>query len=155
MSQLRIKPGQIAGLMDIIRVDMIVRANIGSIVETGTTIGIPEETGMTVGISVETGMTIGIMVETNTCENYGISVLKMRGLVINLMAFKHLLQSTHFQAFADHSSLVNIVRSKREQPSDRFKKLLENVSNFSMDYGITMVKNVWYVTSYPGQFLRA
>ncbi len=113
MSQLRIKPGQIAGLMDIIEVNMIVRPNIGSIVETGMTIGIPIETGMTIGISVETGMTIGIMVETDTITGIGLAAPVGVGSLIGAVEVGHLLQTGRLTiGKGQQIGIVTIVVSK-------------------------------------------
>ncbi len=70
-----------------------------------------------------------------SAARYGISELEMTGLVINIMAFRYLLRGNHFQSYVDHSSLCHIMRSKIEPPTDRFKRLMEKISDFSFDLG--------------------
>ncbi len=66
-------------------------------------------------------------------QRYGVSELELTGLYLNVMAFRHILKSTHFTAFVDHSALVNILKSKKEPPTIRMRKLIERLSDFSFD----------------------
>lgn len=69
------------------------------------------------------------------CARYSISELELQGLVYNISCFKYLLRGTHFQAFVDHSSLVQIVKAKSEPPTTRLRKLLEKLGEYSFDLG--------------------
>ncbi len=48
----------------------------------------------------------------DACVRYSISELECTGLLINILAFKHILSSVTFEAYVDHSSLVQIMKSK-------------------------------------------
>ena len=62
---------------------------------------------------------------------YSVSELEYKGLVLNVTAFRNILCSVSFYAVVDHSALVEIQRSKREPPTQRFKKLIEQLSDYS------------------------
>ncbi len=66
-------------------------------------------------------------------QRYGISELELTGLYINIESFKHILKSTHFQAVVDHSALVTILKSKKEPPTLRMRKLIEKLSDYSFE----------------------
>ena len=57
-------------------------------------------------------------------ERYSVSELEYKGLIMNVNAFKNILRSVSFYAVVDHSALVEIQRSKREPPTQRFKKFI-------------------------------
>ena len=63
--------------------------------------------------------------------NYSVSELEYKGLIVNIQAFKNILRSVSFYAVVDHSALVQIQESKREPPTQRFKKFLEQLSDYS------------------------
>ena len=48
----------------------------------------------------------------------------------NVTAFKHLLRNANFHVYCDHSALVHILKAKREPPTLRLKKLIENLSEY-------------------------
>ena len=52
-------------------------------------------------------------------------------LAINIALFKHLLRHAYFTVVIDHSALVYILRSKKEPPTLRPKKLIEILSGYS------------------------
>jgi len=62
---------------------------------------------------------------------YSVSELEYKGLCINIHAFRNILRSVPFRAVVDHSALVQIQTSKKEPPTERFKKLLESLSDYS------------------------
>ena len=49
------------------------------------------------------------------------------------VAFKHLLRNANFHVYCDHSALVHILKAKRELPTLRLKKLIENLSEYKFD----------------------
>ena len=51
----------------------------------------------------------------------------------NVAAFKHLLRNANFDVYCDHSALVHILKAKREPPTLRLKKLIENLSEYKFD----------------------
>ena len=66
-------------------------------------------------------------------ERYSISELELTGVMANVVAFKHLLRNANFHVYCDHSALVHILKAKRELPTLRFKKLIENLSEYRFD----------------------
>ena len=65
--------------------------------------------------------------------NYSISELELTGVMANVAAFKHLLRNANFHVYCDHSALVYILKAKREPPTLRLKKLIENLSEYKFD----------------------
>ena len=65
--------------------------------------------------------------------NYSISELELTGVMANVAAFKHLLRNNNFHVYCDHSALVYILKAKREPPTLRLKKLIENLSEYKFD----------------------
>ena len=65
--------------------------------------------------------------------NYRISELELTGVMANVAAFKHLLRNANFHVYCDHSALVHILKAKREPPTLRLKKLIENLSEYKFD----------------------
>ena len=65
--------------------------------------------------------------------NYSISELELTGVMANVAAFKHLLRNANFHVYFDHSALVHILKAKREPPTLRLKKLIENLSEYKFD----------------------
>ena len=66
-------------------------------------------------------------------ERYSISELELTGDMANVVAFKHLLRNANFHVYCDHSALVHILKAKRELPTLRLKKLIENLSEYKFD----------------------
>ncbi len=64
-----------------------------------------------------------------------------------MLAFKHILSSVTFEAFVDHSALVQIIKSKNEPPTQRLKKIVEKLSAFSFSLGYVKGKSL-LVTDY-------
>ena len=65
--------------------------------------------------------------------NYSISELELTGVMANVATFKHLLRNANFHVYCDHSALVHILKAKREPPTLRLKKLIENLSEYKFD----------------------
>ena len=68
-----------------------------------------------------------------SAQRYSISELELTGIYANVLAFKHLLRNVHFTLYCDHSTLVHIMNGKKELPTLRLKKLIENLSDFKFD----------------------
>ena len=66
-------------------------------------------------------------------ERYSISELELTGVMANVAAFKHLSRNANFHVYCDHSALVHILKAKREPPTLRLKKLIENLSEYKSD----------------------
>ena len=54
-------------------------------------------------------------------------------MMANVAAFKHLLRNVNFHVYCDQSALVHILKTKREPPTLRLKKLIENLSEYKFD----------------------
>ena len=66
-------------------------------------------------------------------ERYSIGELELTEVMANVAAFKHLLRNENFHVYCDHSALVHILKAKRELPTLRLKKLIENLSEYKFD----------------------
>ena len=66
-------------------------------------------------------------------ERYSISELELTGIMANVVALKHLLRNAKFHVYCNHSALVHILKAKREPPTLRLKKLIENLSEYKFD----------------------
>ena len=64
---------------------------------------------------------------------YSISELELTEVMANVAAFKHLLRNANFHVYCDHSALVHTLKPKREPPTLRLKKLIENLSEYKFD----------------------
>ena len=58
-----------------------------------------------------------------SAARYGVSELELTGLFLNIQAFRHILRGAQFEAYCDHSALVNIMRSKSEPPTMRLVEI--------------------------------
>jgi hypothetical protein len=67
--------------------------------------------------------------------SYSVSELELFGLLLNFSAFNHVLKGQDFDAFVDHSALVQIVKSKSAPSTLRLQKLLERLSPYSFKLG--------------------
>jgi hypothetical protein len=59
--------------------------------------------------------------------------LELFSLYISCTAVRHILQSRPFFAYVDHSSLVQIRKSKHQPPTLRLQKLLERLSHYTFN----------------------
>jgi hypothetical protein len=62
---------------------------------------------------------------------YSVSELEYKGLILNVKAFRNILRSVSFYAVVDHSALVEIQKSKREPPTQRFRNFIDELSDYS------------------------
>ncbi len=77
-----------------------------------------------------------------SAQRMTISELELFGLVINITAFKHILRGTYFECYVYHSCLVQLMASKRVQPTEGFKKLMEKIADYSMKLGYVKGKEL-------------
>ena len=68
-----------------------------------------------------------------SAQRYSISELELTGIYANVTAFKHLLRNSNFTLYCDHSALVHIMNGKKEPPTLRLKKFIENLSDYKFD----------------------
>ena len=71
----------------------------------------------------------------NACKHYSVTELELFGLLINITAFKHLLKGCEFNALVDHSSIVQILKSKEAPCTNRLQKLILKLSEYSFKIG--------------------
>ena len=71
----------------------------------------------------------------NACQRYSVTELELFGLLINISAFKHLLKGCEFDAFVDHSAIVQILKSKEEPCTNRLQKLILKLSEYAFKVG--------------------
>ena len=84
---------------------------------------------------------------------YSISELELMGLAINVHSFKHLLKHTCFMVIIDHSALTYILKSKKEPPTLRLKKLIEILMGFSFNVYFMKGKDMHvsdFLSRHPG-----
>ena len=68
-----------------------------------------------------------------SAQRYSIIELELTGICANVIAFKHSLRNYNFTLYCDHSVLVHIMNGKKEPPTLRLKKLIENLSDYKFD----------------------
>jgi uncharacterized short protein YbdD (DUF466 family) len=71
----------------------------------------------------------------NACQRYSVTELELFGLLINVSAFRHLLKGCEFDAFVDHSAIVQILKSKEQPCTNRLQKLILKLSDYSFKIG--------------------
>ena len=71
----------------------------------------------------------------DACKRYSVTELELFGLLINISAFKHLLKGCEFDAYVDHSSIVQILKSKEEPCTTRLQKLIFKLSEYAFKIG--------------------
>ena len=80
-------------------------------------------------------------------RRYSISELELTGILANISAFKHILRNTEFTVYCDHSALVHIIDAKREPPTLRLQKLIENLMDYKFKIKFQKGKEL-YVTDF-------
>ena len=64
-------------------------------------------------------------------SRYSVTELEFWGLAHNVETYRNLLKQGHFIAVVDHSALVQVLRSKKEPPTMRMKKIIERLTDYS------------------------
>ena len=85
-----------------------------------------------------------------SAQRYSISELELTGIYANVTAFKHLLRNSNFTLYCDHSALVHIMNGKKEPPTLRLKKLIENLSDYKFDIKFLRGKDI-FVSDFPSR----
>ena len=65
------------------------------------------------------------------CANYGITELKMTGLLYNMLQCKYWLGKNDFDAAVDHRAIPYIMKAKHLPTTDRITRLLEGLNQFT------------------------
>ena len=63
-------------------------------------------------------------------------------IMASIAAFKHLLKNTNITVYCDNSALVHIMAAKKEPPTLRLKKLIENLSDYKSNIKFLKVKEM-------------
>ncbi|PIK34594.1 putative enzymatic polyprotein [Apostichopus japonicus] len=63
------------------------------------------------------------------CQRYSVTELEMMGLFINVTAFKHLLQNVEFEAYVDHSAIVELFNQNKNQQLHAYVSFCSNCQN--------------------------
>ena len=59
-----------------------------------------------------------------SAKNFGITELKLTGLLVNIHGFIQLLRNRYFEVLVDHKAIKYMIKSKTESPMTRLKTLL-------------------------------
>jgi hypothetical protein len=70
----------------------------------------------------------------SSAKSYSVSELEAAGILTTLEACKN-LKNKFIQIFTDHSSLVHILKSEKEIPTMRLKKIAEKLSEYHFEIG--------------------
>ena len=68
-----------------------------------------------------------------SAKNFGVTELKLTGLLVNIHGFMQLLHNHYFEVLVDHEAIEYIVKSKTETPTTRLKTLLLKLSEYTID----------------------
>ena len=66
-------------------------------------------------------------------KNYGVTELKLTGLLGNIHGFKQNLNNNYFEAIVDHKAIDYLVKSKHEPTSTRLITLLDHLNQYTFD----------------------
>ena len=66
-------------------------------------------------------------------KKFGVTELKLTGLLVNIHGFMQLLCNQYFEVLVDHKAIEYIVKSKTETPTTRLKTLLLKLSKYTID----------------------
>ena len=67
----------------------------------------------------------------SAAKNYSITELELFGLVINIFAFRQLLEGPYFECYCDHSAITYILTSKKKIATRRLEKLIDYLLPFN------------------------
>ena len=68
-----------------------------------------------------------------SAKNFGVTELKLTGLLVNIHGFMQLLRNCYFEVLVDHKAIEYMVKSKTETPTTRLKTLLLKLSEYTID----------------------
>ena len=66
-------------------------------------------------------------------KNFGITELKLTGLLVNIHGFMQLLHNRYFELLVDQKAIEYMIKSKTESPTTRLKTLLLKLSEYTID----------------------
>ena len=68
-----------------------------------------------------------------SAKNFGITELKLTGLLVNIHGFMQLLCNRYFEVLVDHKTTEYMIKSKNESPMTRLKTLLLKLSEYTIE----------------------
>ena len=68
-----------------------------------------------------------------SAKHFGITELKLTGLLVNIHGFMQLLRNRYFEVLVDHKPIEYMIKSKTESPMTRLKTLLLKLSEYTID----------------------
>ena len=68
-----------------------------------------------------------------SAKNFGLTELKLTGLLFNIHGFMQLLRNRYFEVLGDHKAIEYMIKSKTESPTTRLKTLLLKLSEYMID----------------------
>ena len=66
-------------------------------------------------------------------KNFGVTELKLTGLLANIHGFMQLLCNRYFEVLVDHKAIEYMIKSKTESPTTRLKTLLLKLSEYTIE----------------------
>ena len=70
---------------------------------------------------------------TPSAKNFGVTELKLTGLLVNIHGFMQLLCNRYFEVLVDHKAIEYVIKSKTESPTTRLRTLLLKLSEYTID----------------------
>ena len=67
-----------------------------------------------------------------SAKNFGITELKLTGLLVNIHGFIQLLCNRYFEVLVNHKAIEYMIKSKTESPTTRLKTLLLKLSKYTI-----------------------
>ena len=68
-----------------------------------------------------------------SAKNFGVTELKLTGLLVNIHGFMQLLCNRYFEVLVDHKAIEYMIKSKTESPMTRLRTLLLKLSEYTID----------------------
>ena len=68
-----------------------------------------------------------------SAENFGVTELELRGLLVNIHGFMQLLCNQYFEVLVDQKAIEYMIKSKTESPTTRPKTLLLKLSKYTIN----------------------
>ena len=68
-----------------------------------------------------------------SAKNFGVTELKLTGLLVNIHSFMQLLCNRYFEVLVNHKAIEYMIKSKTESPTTRLKTLLLKLSEYIID----------------------
>ena len=66
-------------------------------------------------------------------KNFGVTELKLTGLLVNIHGFMQLLCNRYFEVLVNHKATEYMIKSKTESSTTRLKTLLLKLSEYTID----------------------